>query len=100
MGNLTMTSTSSSNNGSDDAFTRNLSPEIIAEQERIIEQIQEENDKKDHAADSENNPSPEIIAEQKRIMKKIEGEKARGDRMAGTQNMEIRELSIQNAVFC
>merc|ERR1711937_487021 len=98
--NFTMTQSSITNNGSNDAFTQNVSPEIIAEQERIMKQIKEENTKRDHIADIQKSLTPEIIAEQEQIMNQIEEEKARGGHMAGTQNIERRELSIRHAVFC
>eukprot|EP00535_Pseudo-nitzschia_heimii_P002730 CAMPEP_0197183628 /NCGR_PEP_ID=MMETSP1423-20130617/7922_1 /TAXON_ID=476441 /ORGANISM="Pseudo-nitzschia heimii, Strain UNC1101" /LENGTH=105 /DNA_ID=CAMNT_0042634225 /DNA_START=126 /DNA_END=446 /DNA_ORIENTATION=+ len=105
-----MTYSSSSNSGyesskatskqADDALLQRLSPEIIAEQERIMKQIEEENARVDQKADFQNKFSPEIIAEQERIMKRIEEEKARGGHMAGMKKMERQELSIRHAVFC
>jgi hypothetical protein len=105
-----MTHSSSSNSGyestkttskqADDALLQSLSPEIIAEQVRLMKQIEEENAKVDQTADFQNKFSPEIIAEQQRIMNIIEEEKARGGHMAGMKNMERQELSIRHAVFC
>ena len=56
----------------DDAFLQSLSPEVIAEQERILQQIQKTKQK----------------------------QKSPVGGMAGTVNLNRRELSILNAEFC
>ena len=56
----------------DDAFLQSLSPEVVAEQERILQEIQ----------------------------KTKRREKSTAGRMAGTLNLNRRELSILNAEFC
>ena len=83
----------------DDNFMESLSPEIIAEQERIMKEIEKENAKGDMTV-IQNNLPPEITAEQERIMIQIEEKKSRRSHMVGTKNMERQELSIRHAVFC
>ena len=56
----------------DDAFLQSLSPEVIAEQERILQEIQ----------------------------KTKRREESTVGRRAGTVNLNRRELSILNAEFC
>ena len=97
----------SETNSFDAAFLQGLSPEVLAEQERILENIRgakarvERKHSEDSQSDSDDTTfSPEVIAEQEGILRQIERQKARGGRLAGTQTMERVQLSIRNAVFC